>query len=84
MILCDNQSGIYLLKNPIFHDHSNNIDIRFHYIQDMVQRGAIRLQHIDADEQVTDILIKTLGKIKFFTFQERLGVIQKHSNEGPL
>ena len=30
----------------------------------MVQRGAIRLQHISTDEQVTDILTKPLGKVK--------------------
>ena len=32
VILCDNQSGIRLLENPIFHDHSKHIDIRYHYI----------------------------------------------------
>eukprot|EP00253_Pinus_taeda_P025191 PITA_25191 len=50
VILCDNQSGIRLSENPVFHDRSKHIDIRYHYIQDMVQRGAIRLQHIDTDE----------------------------------
>eukprot|EP00253_Pinus_taeda_P012051 PITA_12051 len=40
-----------LLKNPVFHDCSKHIDIRYHYIRDMVQRGAIRLQHIGTDEQ---------------------------------
>eukprot|EP00253_Pinus_taeda_P008873 PITA_08873 len=28
VILCDNQSGIHLSKNPVFHDHSKHIDIR--------------------------------------------------------
>eukprot|EP00253_Pinus_taeda_P028936 PITA_28936 len=38
-------------ENPVFHDRSKNINIRYHYIQDMVQQGAIRLQHIGTDEQ---------------------------------
>ena len=50
VILCDNQSGIRLSENPVFHDCSKHIDIRYHYIRDMLQRGAIRLQHIDTDE----------------------------------
>eukprot|EP00253_Pinus_taeda_P014328 PITA_14328 len=50
MILCDNQSRIRLSRNPVFHDRSKHIDIWYHYIRDMVQRGAIRLQHISADE----------------------------------
>ena len=33
----------------------------------MVQRGAVRLDHIGPDEQVADILTKPLGKVKFLT-----------------
>eukprot|EP00253_Pinus_taeda_P029937 PITA_29937 len=75
MILCDNQSEICLSENPIFHDCSKHIDIRYHYIRDMVQRGAIRLQYIGTNEQVADILTKPLGKVKLLTFRERLGVV---------
>ena len=32
VILCDNQSGIRLSKNPVFHDRSKHIDIRYHFI----------------------------------------------------
>ena len=32
MILCDNQSGIRLSENLVFHDRSKHIDIRYHYI----------------------------------------------------
>ena len=66
----------------MFHDRSKHIDIRYHFIQDMVQRGVIRLHHIGNDEQVTDILTKPLGKVKFLTFCERLGVLDKPSYEG--
>ena len=37
VILCDNQSGIRLSENPVFHDRSKHIDIRYHFIWDMVQ-----------------------------------------------
>ena len=72
VILCDNQSGIRLSENPVFHDRSKHIDIRYHYIRDMVQRGAVRLDHIGTDDQVTDILTKPMGKVKFLTFCEIL------------
>ena len=42
-IFCDNQSCVKLLENPVFHDKSNHIDIKFHYIRDMVQKGALNL-----------------------------------------
>eukprot|EP00253_Pinus_taeda_P021741 PITA_21741 len=69
-------------KNHVFHDRSKHIDIRYHFIRDMVQRGAIRLHHIGTDEQVANILTKPLGKVKFLTFQERLGVMERPSYEG--
>jgi hypothetical protein len=38
MIYCDNQSCIKISENPVFHDRSKHIEIRYHFIQDHVQR----------------------------------------------
>eukprot|EP00253_Pinus_taeda_P033896 PITA_33896 len=37
VIFCYNYSGIHLLENPVFQDCSKHIDIRYHFIWDMVQ-----------------------------------------------
>ena len=42
-IHCDNQSCIKLSKNLVFHDKSKHSEIKYHYIKDMVQRGAVKL-----------------------------------------
>ena len=84
VILCDNQSGIRLSENPVFHDRSKQTDIRYHFVQDMIQRVAIRLHHIRTVEQVTNILTNPLGKVKFLAFRERLGVVERPSYEGPV
>jgi len=68
VIFCNNQSGIRLLENPVFHDRSKHIDIMYHFIWDIIQRGAIRIQHIKTDEQVANILKKPLGKVKLLAF----------------
>jgi hypothetical protein len=36
LILCDNQSCIKMTENPVFHHKSKHIEIRYHYIRDMV------------------------------------------------
>jgi hypothetical protein len=36
LIYCDNQICVKLLENPVFHDNSKHIGIKYHYIQDMV------------------------------------------------
>ena len=38
-IHCDNQSCVNFSENPVFHDNSKHIEIKYHYIRDMVQRG---------------------------------------------
>ena len=76
-ILCDNQSCIKMTKNPVFHDRSKHIKIRYHYIRDMVQRVALKLQYVSMDEQVADVLTKPLSRVKFEHFQEKLGIVRK-------
>ena len=46
-IFCNNQSCVKLTENPIFHDKSKHIEIKFHYIMDMVQRGVVKLQYVE-------------------------------------
>ena len=50
VILCDNQSCIKMTENPVFHDKSKHIEIRYHYIRDMVQRGVVKLQCVGTNE----------------------------------
>ena len=76
-ILCDNQSCIKMTENPVFHDRSKHIVIRYHYIRDMVQRGALKLLYISTDEQVADVLTKPLSRVKFEHFRDKLGIVRK-------
>jgi hypothetical protein len=77
VIHCDNQSCIKLPENPMCHDQLKQIEIRYHFIQDYVQRGALQLQYIPTDEQVADILTKSLTKEgKFIKFRDKLGVVK--------
>jgi hypothetical protein len=38
-----------MIENLVVHDKSKNIEIQYHYICDMVQRGAIMLQYVSMD-----------------------------------
>jgi hypothetical protein len=75
MIYYDNHSCIKLSENPIFHDRSEHIEIRYHFIRNYVQRGAVGLQYISTDEQIVNILTKALGKGKLVFFRDKLGVV---------
>jgi hypothetical protein len=72
VILCDNLSCIKMTENQVFHDKSKHIEIRYHYIHDMVQRGATNLHYVGIDEQVADVLTKPLSRVNLSTFKTSL------------
>jgi len=57
MIYCENKSCVKLTKNPLFHDKSKHIEIRYHFIRDRVQKGAVKLQYISTYEKSVDVFV---------------------------
>ena len=53
--------------------------MQYHYLQVMVQKGAIRLQYIPTDEQIADIFTKLLSATKFVYFRDKLGMAENAS-----
>ena len=76
IIHCDNQSCIKLSENPMFHDRSKHIEMKYHFIRDLVQRGTLKLLYIRIDEQIADILTKPLTAAKFVYFRDKLGITE--------
>ena len=76
-IYFDNQSYIKVSEKLVFHDKLKHIEIKYHYIQDMVQRGVVNIQYVPTEEQVVDVLTKPLSHVKFEHFRDKLGVVQK-------
>ena len=76
-ILYDNQSCIKMTKNPIFHDKLKHIEVRYHFIWYMVQKGVLKLKYVPIEEQVVDVLTKPRSHVKFEYFWENLGVVRK-------
>jgi hypothetical protein len=61
----DNMSAIALSKNPILHDTSKHIKIRYHFIRECVERGDVVLEFIGMQDQLTDMFTKALGRVRF-------------------
>ena len=70
----DSKSAISLYKNPIFHDRSKHIDIKFHYIRDCMDAGKVQIDHVGTKDQLADLLTKALGRVQFIELRQRLGV----------
>ena len=78
MIYYDNQSCIKLSENPVFHDRSKHIDIRYHHLRNCVVKRIMLLLYVSTEEQGADILTKALLKLKFEFHIDRIGVTDNH------
>ena len=43
-IYCDNISSIVLSKNPVFHGRSKHIEIRYHFIRELVENEDMKIE----------------------------------------
>jgi hypothetical protein len=75
VIWVDNKSTISLVKNPVHHDRSKHIDIRYHFIRDCAHKGLIEVRFIRTDEQLGDVLTKPLCKTKFQDICTKIGLL---------
>jgi hypothetical protein len=41
----------------------------------MVQKGAMKIQYVATDEQITYVLTKPLSRINFEYFRDKIGVV---------
>ena len=73
-LILDNMSAIQMSKNPVFHSRTKHIDIRHHYIQELVEKDIVSLEHVNTLVNRADILTKPLDITHFETLRRELGV----------
>ena len=70
----DNQGSIFIASNPVTEKRSKHIDIRYHYIREVIDRGLAEVYFISGEDNPADLLTKNLGRVKFQKFRAVLGL----------
>ena len=60
MVFCDNQSAVHLTNDRIFHERTKHIDIRYHFVHDVISEGNVLVKKISTEENLADMLTKPL------------------------
>jgi hypothetical protein len=76
-VFCDNSSSIKLSKNPVLHGRTKHINVRFHFIRDLIKKGEVELVYCGTKEQIADIMTKPLKLEDFVKLRMLLGVQEK-------
>lgn len=63
-IKCDSQSAKHLMKNPMFHERSKHIDVKLHFVRDIINRGEVRVEKVGTEDNPADALTKCLPLTK--------------------
>jgi hypothetical protein len=62
---CDSQSAIFLEKNPTYHSKTKHIDVKNHFVRDMVEENKVFLEKVNTLKNVADSLTKFVSTKKF-------------------
>ena len=63
-LYCDNQAALRLATDDNYHARTKHIDVRYHFIRQVIASGALRLVYCPTDDMTADILTKGLPKWK--------------------
>lgn len=75
-VFCDNQGALQLSKNQVFHERTKHVDIKLHFIREVVARGSVRVDKVATEDNPADMITKPLPSKKFEYCLDMVGVLK--------
>jgi len=64
-LFCDSQSAICLTKDQMFHERTKHIDVKYHYVHDVISQGKLKVCKISTHDNPADMMTKPVPVAKF-------------------
>nr|GEV08394.1 retrovirus-related Pol polyprotein from transposon TNT 1-94 [Tanacetum cinerariifolium] len=55
---CDNQGAIHLSRNHVFHERTKHINVRYHFIREVLEAKTVKVLKVGTEHNVADALTK--------------------------
>lgn len=72
--MCDNTSAINMAKNHVQHKRTKYIDVRHHFLRDIIEKIHVVMKFCNTEDQLVDIFTNPLSKESFMKNSLRLGM----------
>lgn len=63
LIRGDNAGALALAKNPEFHQRTKHIEVQWHFVQDQVKKGKVKVEFIGTSDMAADGFTKGLTRV---------------------
>ncbi|GJX28789.1 retrotransposon protein, putative, ty1-copia subclass [Tanacetum coccineum] len=71
---CDNQGVIHLSRNHVFHERTKHINVRYHFIREVLEAKTVKVLKVGTEHNAADALTKVVPGLKFQHCLELLNV----------
>lgn len=66
LLLVDNKGAISMAKNRENSKRTKHVDIKFHFIRDLIEKEELRIDYVSSCQNFADLMTKSLPKQKFY------------------
>ncbi|GJZ77014.1 retrovirus-related pol polyprotein from transposon TNT 1-94 [Tanacetum coccineum] len=74
VVNCDNQGAIHLSRNHVFHERTKHINVRYHFIREVLEAKTVKVLKVVTEHNVADALTKVVPGLKLQHCLELLNV----------
>jgi hypothetical protein len=78
-LLCNIESTIRMADNPVEHNRTKHIDIRYHFMRDHQQKGDIKIAYVSTYNQLAGIFTKPLDEKTFSKLRNELNILDSRN-----
>ncbi|GJR53654.1 transposable element [Tanacetum coccineum] len=73
---CDSQSAIHLSRNQVYHERTKHIDVRYHFIREVISEGIVHVRKIRTTNNPAYMMTKPVTTNKFKHCLDLVGVCE--------